>query len=184
MADNRKHRKINKLPMPVKQSVENDLVNGRTYQAVSQDLKEQGYDVSYSAVGRYGREYLKKFESVRMAKEYARLLAEDNIDRPTTELHEANNALISQLLMQMMIDGEMTTEEKAKIAQSIATLQSAQVRNEKLKIDARKASGEVHAAMNVLKAKVFEKIGSEHPSIAEAIVRIAEEIEHEKDIVI
>lgn len=185
MADkNRSHGKIDNLPVAIKKEVENRLLEGHTYEDIAEYLKGMGHEVHFSSVGRYGRGYLKKFESVRMAKEYAQLLAEDNVDRPTTELHEANNALISQLLMEMLINEELSAAEKAKIAKAISDLQSAQVRNEKLKIDARKASGEVHTAMNVLKAKVFEKIGSEHPDIAEAIMSIADEVENENEITV
>lgn len=106
-------------------------------------------------------------------------MAEDNVDRPTTELHEANNALISQIIMEVLIDEEMSVEDKIKAAKSVATLQSAQVRNEKLKIDARKASGEVHTAMNILKAKVFEMLSSNYPDVTQIIMNIADEIEAE-----
>lgn len=181
MDKNRSHGKIDKLPEEIRREVEQQLLNGHTYEEISKHLKNMGHDIHFSSVGRYGRGYLKKFESVRMAKDYAKLLAEDNIDRPTTELHEANNALISQIIMEALVDEDMPPEEKIKAAKSVATLQSAQVRNEKLKIDARKAAGEVKAALALLKAKVYEQLGSEYPDIAGAIVRIADGIAAEKE---
>ena len=108
---NRSHGKVERLPAKLKKDVENRLLEGETYEDSSSYLKEQGEDISYSAVGRYGRGFLKRFESVRVAKEFAKLLAEDNIDRPATELHEANNLLASQLIMEAMIDDEMDAKE-------------------------------------------------------------------------
>ena len=121
----------------------------------------------------------KRFESVRIAKEFAKLLAEDNADRPATELHEANNLLASHLVMEALVDDQMDAEERGKIAKSIASLQRAQVSNEKLKLQARKERGAVHAAMEMLKDKVFAEIAESHPDIADALMQLADETERE-----
>ena len=179
MEKNRSHGKIDKLPDELKREVENRLLEGYTYQQISDYLKGMGQSVSKSAVHRYGEPFLKKFENVRMAKEFACLLAEDNVDRPTTELHEANNALVSQMIMEALVDENISAEKKLSAAKSIATLQRAQVANERLKIISRKEAGAVRVAMNMLKAKVFEEIQMNHPEIATAIVKIADDIEKE-----
>lgn len=178
---NRSHSKIEKLPEGLKKEVENKLLEGETYENISDYLAQQGEDIHYSSVGRYGRKFLKKFENVRIAKEFAKLLAEDNVDRPVTELHEANNMLMSQIIMETLVDDEMDMEDKAAAARSIASLQRAQVSNEKLKIEARKQSGAVHTAMNVLKNKVFKEIAASHPDIAEALIELAEQTEAEME---
>lgn len=176
---NRSHGKIDNLPTPLKREVENRLLEGETYENISNYLKEQGEEVHLSSVGRYGKKFLKRFESVRVAKEFAKLLAEDNADRPSTELHEANNLLASQLIMEAMVSEDMDAEERSKIAKSIASLQRAQVSNEKLKIQARKESGAVHVALNLLKDKVFSEIGEKYPEVAQILMMLAEETEAE-----
>lgn len=179
MDTNRSHGKIDRLPNELKKEVELRLLNGETYESISEYLQEQGVDVHFSSVGRYGRKFLKKFESVRIAKEFAKLLAEDNVDRPTTELHEANNLLASQLIMEALVDDEMDADERSKMAKSIATLQRAQVSNEKLKLESRKQRGAVHVAMELLKDKVFSEIAENHPDIAQALLELADETERE-----
>lgn len=179
MEQNRSHGKIDNLPEPVKREVENRLLSGATYEEVAEYLKEQGEDIHFSSVGRYGRKFLKKFEAVRLAKQYATLLAEDGEERPATELHEANNLLASQLIMQAMIDDDMDAEERGTIAKSIASLQRAQVSNEKLKLQARKEQGAVHIAMNLLKDKVFRELGENYPDIASTLLLLAEQTEAE-----
>lgn len=179
MDKNRSHGKIDKLPPELKREVENRLLEGETYEDIAAYLKEQGEDVHFSSVGRYGRGFLKKFESVRVAKEFAKLLAEDNIDRPATELHEANNLLASQIIMEAMIDDEMDAKERAQAAKSIAALQRAQVSNEKLKIDARKEQGAVHTAFRMFTDKVYAEIGEKYPDIARKLLILAEETERE-----
>lgn len=179
MAENRTHGKIDSLPVEVKTGVEESLLSGKTYKEISDDLNDAGYDVHESSVGRYGRKYLKRFESVRVAKQFAKLLAEDEVDRPPTEMHEANNMIMSQILMEAMMDGEMKAKEMASVAKSIATLQSAQVNNERLKIKARENAGDIHTAMNVLKEKIFKEIAASHPDVAQILTELANETEEE-----
>jgi hypothetical protein len=176
---NRSHGKIDSLPAEIKREVENRLINGDTYEEIAGYLKAQGEDIHFSSVGRYGRKFLKRFESVRVAKEFAKLLAEDNADRPSTELQEANNLLASQLVMEAMVNDDMEPEERAKVAKSIASLQNAQVSNERLKLLARKESGAVHVALELLKEKVFSEIGENYPDIAETLMSLAAETESE-----
>ncbi len=179
MEKNRSHGKIDQLPPALRREVEDRLLAGSTYEQVSDYLKEQGEEVHVSSVGRYGKKFLNRFESVRVAKEFAKLLAEDNVDRPATELHEANNLLASQLIMEALIDDEMDAADRAKVAKSIASLQGAQVRNEKLKLEARKEQGAVHVAMELLKEKVFSEIGEKHPEIAATLLELAQDTEKE-----
>jgi len=177
------HGKIHDLPEPVKDELHESIVKGKTLMEMEGMLKDKGHDISYSSVGRYRKEYMEKFDRLRMARDYARIIAEDNVDRPSTELHEANNAIISNFIMETLVDDTMSSEDKIKAAQAISALQRAQIANEKLKIDARKSSGVIHTAMNLLKAKIFEEIGTEHPELAAAIVRIADEVENDSEIV-
>lgn len=181
MEKNRSHGKIDTLPEPLKKKVEEKLLDGETYQDIASYLKEQGEEVHFSSVGRYGRKFLNKFESVRIAKEYARLLAEDNMERPATELHEANNLLASQLIMQALVDDTMDAEERAGIAKSIASLQRAQVSNEKLKLQARKERGAVHVALELLKDKVYGELGETYPEIASTLLLLAQQTEEEME---
>lgn len=173
----RSHSKVEKLPNHLKQEVEDKLITGQTYEQISDSLKEQGHDVSYSSVGRYGRKYLNRFESVRIAKQYAALLSEDNVDRPTTELHEANNLLMNQIILETLMEEEKDPKNLEKAARSIAALQNAQIANERLKITARKSAGEVHTAMNLLKEKIFNEISESYPEIANTLILLAEQTE-------
>ena len=172
---NRSHGKIDNLPLELKKEVENRLLAGDTYEEVSEWLKRQGEEVHLSSVGRYGRKFLNKFESVRVAKEFAKLLAEDNVDRPAT----ANNLLASQIIMEALVDDSMDAKQRTEAAKSIASLQRAQVSNEKLKIEARKEQGAVHVAMDLLKEKVFSEIGQNYPEIAAKLLELAENTEKE-----
>lgn len=174
---NRRHPRIEKLPQEVRREIENKLLDGYTYTQIVDYLKGMGHDVSRSAVGRFGKPFLERFESVRMAKEFAQLLAEDNAERPSTEVHEANNALASQMMMELLIDDNIEVETKLKTLKDIAALQRAQVTNEKLKLEARREAGAVHTALKSLKAQVYDELGQKHPDIAKKIIKLAEDVE-------
>lgn len=176
---NRSHGKIDRLPQPLKKEVEEKLLDGETYEDIADYLKAKGEDIHYSSVGRYGRGFLKKFESVRVAKEFAKLLAEDSVDRPATELHEANNLLASQIIMEALVDDGMDAKARAEAARSIATLQRAQVANEKLKIDSRKEQGAIHMAFRIFTDKVYQEIGDRYPDLAQKLLELADETENE-----
>ena len=81
--------------------------------------------------------------------------------------------------MEALVDDEMDAKERNQMAKSIATLQRAQVSNEKLKLEARKEKGAVHVAMDLLKDKVFSEIAQSHPDIAQALLQLADETEAE-----
>lgn len=132
-------------------------------------------------MGRYGRRYLKKFESVRVARQFSRLLAEDNVERPPTEIHEANNMIMNQIIMETLMDEDLDAAGLGKAASAVAALQRAQVQNEKLKMEARKEAGAVHTAMNLLKDKVFLEIAQSHPDVADVLIRLAEQTEREME---
>ena len=178
---NRAHGKIDGLPPEIREGVEQQLMTGETYGAIAEDLKEKGYDVHSSSVGRYGRRYLKKFESVRVAQQFAKLLAEDNVERPPTEIHEANNMIMNQIIMETLMDEELDAAGIKNAANAVATLQRAQVQNEKLKMESRKEAGAVHVAMTILKDKVFMEIAEKHPDVANILIQLAEQTEEEME---
>jgi hypothetical protein len=181
---NRSHGKIDDMPDEIRREVESKLIAGETYQAVADYLGGKGYEIHFTSVWRYGNKYVKKFEDVRTARNFAQILAEDNALRPSTEMQEANNALLSQLIMEILLDDKITPEKKMKLAgKAVASLQHAQTSNERAKIVSREKAGAVQTAMRILRNRVFEVIGEKHPEIADIIMGIADEVEQENTVV-
>jgi hypothetical protein len=179
-AKNHSHGKVERLPAELRQAVENQLAQGATYTEITQYLSKMGEQVSVSAVGRYAAPYIKQLDALRAARQYAKMITEDNPDRPSTEIHEAANAIATQQLMACLLDENTSDKDRARLMNIVANLQKAQVSNEKIKIDSRKAREEMKVAMDALKVKVFEEIGAEHPELAEAIMKIADNIARDK----
>lgn len=169
MGKKRSHGKIDRLPEVLRREVENKLIEGRTYNEIAEYLKSMGQDIHAMSVGRYGKPFLERFEAIQS---YAKAISEDNADRPTTELHEANNAMISQILMETLISDDVDPTEKIKVANSIAHLQSAQIRNEKLKIDARKAKGELEVVYSSVVKEFTKILKHDYPELMEKFIEV------------
>ena len=89
--------------------------------------------------------------------------------------------IMNQIIMETLMDENMDADGISKAANAVATLQRAQVQNEKLKMTARKEAGAVHTAMNLLKDKVFMEIAESHPDIATVLIQLAEQTEAEME---
>jgi hypothetical protein len=136
MGSRRKHHKIAKLPDEVTEAVNKQLVEGYTYQQISDWLSQMGHQVGKSSVGRYGKDFLSKLEKLKLVKDQAKAIIETNPDAPTTELAEAAN----QLALSLITDTLMSTQdlEGAKITEvlkALSLLERSGVAREKLKLE-------------------------------------------------
>ena len=175
---NRSHGKIRKLPPIIKKAVEAQLIAGRTYEEIAEYLNGMGHKVSVASVCRFGKPFVEMFESVRMAKEAAQYLAEDNADRPSTELHEANNTIASQMIMKLLVDENITADEKLKAVNSLTSLQRAQAQNERVKILSREKAGAIKSAMKMLRERIVAEI-QKYPDLTAQIIELVDEVEKE-----
>lgn len=179
---NKSRGKIDLLPEEVKSEVNSKLIKGDTYGDISGYLKELGNDISVSAVHRYGKEYVDTFKKIRMVRDFAKAITEDNPERPSTEMNETLNAILTQQLIEKAINGDLEHKDLLNFAKAAAAMQNAQTNTERAKGSAHKAAGEVKNAMNSLKLKVFNEIGEKHPELVEAIMSIADEVANQSDL--
>ncbi|MEZ7693183.1 phage protein Gp27 family protein [Neisseria sp. 27098_8_139] len=164
---------IDQLPEAVRHEFERKLVeNGfADYQALSEWLQQQGYEISRSAAHRYGQKVQRRFSAIKSSTEAARLIAEGAADEGDTR-SEALVAMVQSELFEAMLEiGEMEDLSAvdrfsmvAKSAKNIATLTSASTRLKEYqaKVKAKVAA----AAENVAKQA---KKGGLSDAAAEAI---------------
>ena len=125
------------LPEAIRHAFERKLAeNGfANYTELTQWLHEQGYEVSRSAVHRYGQQVERRYASIKASTEAARLIAEGATDEGDTR-SEALVAMVQSELFEAMLEiGEMEDLSAvdrfsmvAKAAKNIATLTSASTR--------------------------------------------------------
>ncbi len=179
MKDNRRHRKIDKLPESVIAAVNDAIVNKRkTYKEIEEWLKADGYDISQSAVQRYGKNFLKKLERITMAREQAKTIIETSSGLKT-EMSEATSTVAFQLLMDMLINTDSKELDKNTLnaIKTLATLERSTVSREKLKMSYDKG---VKEASDSIKRQMREELIN-YPELVEQMYKIIDDIgEHLK----
>ena len=161
-----KRSSVELLPTDIRHELERKLAeNGfGNYTALAEWLHTQGYEISRSAVHRYGSKIQKRFANIKASTEAARLIAEGASDEADTR-SEAVIAMLQTEVFDALIaigeldDGELDDVARldlmGKVAKNIAPLMSASTRlkeyQAKLQVKITQTASEV--------AKVVKKGG-------------------------
>lgn len=139
-----KRSSVEQLPQSVRHELERKLAdNGFSdYTALAEWLNEQGYEISRSAVHRYGAKVQKRFASIKASTEAARLIAEGASDEGDTR-SEALVAMVQTELFDALVEigdmDDLTAVEKfnmiAKASKNVASLTSASTRLKKFQTE-------------------------------------------------
>lgn len=137
--DNRRGRvsSIAVLPMEVKAWLDQELVKRSfsDYRGIAHLLAERGYEISKSAVGRYGvkfkAEQQELRQSIEMAKAFAEVVGDDG-----AAMNQTLTALAQQELMAVMRDKSYIDEIKLPdLVRSIASLNRSDINTRKFQIE-------------------------------------------------
>lgn len=142
----RKRYKVEtELPVEVRERLNRLLLEGATYEEGAAWLQEQGYEISKSSVGRYGKQFFEVYQEILQFGDQARVLNADVDDGMPME--EAVGKLLLKRVWAALIDGSADITENSRLLADVAKLQSAHVRMNQFKIDlenrAKKAAREV-----------------------------------------
>jgi len=129
--------KISRLPDAVKSWLDRALADKgfADYELLAAELKTRGFDISKSAVHRYGQEFETRLAALRMATEQARAISESIPD----DAGAMNDALI-RLVQQKAFDTLLKMEEGApmkEIGLMVARLSNATVKQKQWAIEVR-----------------------------------------------
>lgn len=173
-----KRSQVETLPTAVRHKLERKLSeNGfSNYTALAEWLQSQGWQISRSAVHRYGVKVQKRFASIKASTEAARLIAEGASDEADTR-SEAVIAMLQTEVFDALIaigelpDGELDEVARldlmSKVAKNIAPLMTASTRlkqfQSKLKADMDKAfqALESESKQGTLDAHTLKRIRQE-----------------------
>ncbi|MFA7269874.1 MAG: DUF3486 family protein [Sterolibacterium sp.] len=145
--------KITKLPAAVKDWLDKTLVEGNfaDYELLSADLKARGYDISKSAIHRYGQEFEEKLAAIRIATEQARAIT----DAIPDDAGAMNDALI-RLVQQKAFDVLVKMEEGASIKDiglMVARLSNATVKQKQWLAEVREKASAAADAVEAIGKK-------------------------------
>jgi hypothetical protein len=134
----RKHGRVqDDLPLEIRHQVDRLLIEGgSTYDDIKAFLAESGYDISRSAIGRYGKDFMGTYQRLRIIEDKSRALVSEVGDGMILE--EAASKLFAQKIIEAQMDGSLDIKELPRIISDFARLQASVVLREKLKSEIRK----------------------------------------------
>ena len=129
----RKHSRLtDDLPEEIRKEVDALLVQGSaTYDEIKAYLTQKGYDISRSAIGRYGKGFMATYQRLRIIEDKARTLVSEAGDGMILE--EAVSKTFSQMILELLHDGKMDLKKAPKIIGEFARLQASTVLRERVK---------------------------------------------------
>jgi hypothetical protein len=141
------------LPDETKQELDRKLIANHFsgYLDLEKWLREEGFEISKSAIHRYGRKFKGQVETIRIATEQARVIAAECDDE--NDMADALSRLAQQKLFQVLVELEDIPEdiELPKLVSAIATLNRSSVNLKKYRYDVK--------AKIKLASKEIENIG-------------------------
>ena len=125
--------KIAALPPEVKAWLDSALVEGNfsDYEALASELGAKGYDISKSAIHRYGQTFEDKLAALKMASQQAKAVVEAAPDNEGA-VNEALMRLVQEKIFQLLMAQEGQID-LPKVAKAVAELGKATVVQKKFR---------------------------------------------------
>ncbi|WP_027360252.1 DUF3486 family protein [Desulforegula conservatrix] len=138
------------LPQSVKEWLDTTLVenNFSGYQLLENELKERGYQISKSAIHRYGQNFEKRLAAVRLSTEQAKAIVDASPDDEGA-VNDALMRLVQDKLFNVLIDLEVDPAKVnfGSLARAVAELGRASVTQKKWASEVKKKAEEAAATV-------------------------------------
>lgn len=145
---NRRHSKVSKLPRELRDAVYEKHLEGHTYQAITDWLKQMGQDISRSAVARDLKDYQANLERVKISREHATAIVAEAGAKGALAMEEAAAVVAVERIMNFLISlPGIEGEEASKVMMALARLQASSVQRERLKMDFKDKAAEAAEAV-------------------------------------
>lgn len=159
-----KREAVGTLPDDVRAWLDKSLIQGNFsgYELLEAALKERGFQISKSAIHRYGQKFERRLSAIKASTEAARMLTEGASDDQDAR-SEAVIALVQTELFESIVNLQEASEEDvdpsdriallSKAAKNIATLSRASVNLKQYQATVRAEVAKQAAAIAVSEAK-------------------------------
>lgn len=176
-----KHRtrvfsKIDELPEELKDEVNKMLFSPLvTYQDISLFLKEKGYEISKSAVGRYALRQNAVAQRLKEAQEQTRSLVNIIKQNPDTDYTEAT----MQMLMGALTEKIATAQEEFddmpmdKAGRLVVALSRTKAYKDRVRMDLQKKA---QLALEEFKREVYAELEKVEPELCERLIQVANRV--------
>ena len=131
---------IGGLPEPVKKWLDKALVdnNFSGYETLASELRARGYEISKSAVHRYGQKFEERLNALKLVSEQARAVVESAPDEEGA-VNDALVRLTQEKMFSILLDIEVDPKrvDLSKLARAVAELGKASVLQKRWQAEAR-----------------------------------------------
>jgi len=120
------------LPDEVRQELEKRLIQGgfAGYVDLAEWLNEQGFEISKSSVGRYGKNFKNRLQALKVATDQAKAIVEASED-DAGAMNDAIIRLVQTKTFELLVELEADNKDLPRIGQMVAKLAQAAVRQKK-----------------------------------------------------
>ncbi|MDA8258334.1 MAG: DUF3486 family protein [Betaproteobacteria bacterium] len=121
-----KREAVSTLPDDVRTWLDRSLIKGNfsAYEALEAELKQRGYQISKSAIHRYGQKFERRLAAIKASTEAARMLTEGASDDQDAR-SEAVIALVQTELFETIVNLQEAADEEIDAAERVKLLSSA-----------------------------------------------------------
>ena len=120
------------MPDEVRQELEKRLIQGgfAGYVELAEWLNEQGFEISKSSVGRYGKNFKNRLQALKVATDQAKAIVEASED-DAGAMNDAIIRLVQTKTFELLVELEADNKDLPRIGQMVAKLAQAAVRQKK-----------------------------------------------------
>ncbi|MBS9782634.1 MAG: DUF3486 family protein [Arcobacter sp.] len=165
MANRRRIGKIDKLPLNLKDTVEQMLLTGATYKEIVSYLKDNGQDMSQMAVCTYAKKYLATVEMLNVAQTNFNSLMDEMNKYPDIDTSEALIRLSSHHVLNALStlsDEDLKEVPVDKLIRESNSLIRAASYKKRIQLQNQE---EFDNAVDSVKALLFEMMKKERPEL-------------------
>lgn len=167
---NRKHSKIDKLPPDLKSAVDMMLQGDFTYGEVADFIRDNaGIEISETSVWRYTRNLNATVQSLRMAQENMRIVAEEMDKHPDLDASEAISRLLSHQMLAAIqeipqekwqeIDPEKLLAQCTALMKAVSYKRGVDIKVRNVKENALEAfKGDIFTALAAEKPELYRQL--------------------------
>lgn len=157
--------KVDRLPGPLKDTVEQMLLGGSTYKEIVAFLKDSGQEVSQMSVCRYAGKYLATVEQLQLAQENFRMIAEEVEKYPDLDTTEVIMRLASQQVLNALTSAPAQVWEDVepdKLLKNTVALTRAAAYKRRTDLQTKT---DLETALEANKHLLFDVLAKKHPEL-------------------
>lgn len=177
---NRKHSIIDRLPLEIKETVDEMVKADFTYRDIVDYIKSTGTQISIASVGRYAANLNETIQSLRMAQENFKAIMEETSKYPNLDVTDAIIRLLSNQMLEAINN---TPEEDFKkvdvnsLMKNVPALGRAAAYKTNMDL---KNKDILSAGFEQVKTLVFEAMAKERPELYEEVRKYLKDKEDEQ----